>query len=863
MDWRARIALAASLLAAPAFGGPLPDAAREDADAAPPVSRQQSRGAIAGRVVGPGDAALPDVTVTLSGPPLVLSRSATTTGQGVYRFDDLPPGAYTLTFALAALAFEERRDVPVTDGVCTYVDASLGAEPVRDGEAVAVRSAVNRFTGTGHLRFTDQRLQWDNLSPALKAEGGGFGSPLHRMADAQLDVGGPIRQGRAWLRASASRAIDDVGVIGFYVPACLGPDGSPLTGAAERADCLQPDVTATTAFGVDLQWRWTPAHRSTLAWGASDRRKPNRGASAYARPEATTRQSSLSWAQPLRAQHQWAVSGRTVADATFTLRRTSVNLGFQRPGLADVQGAYDRYTLVTSRSATASEYRHLAWDVVITGATLRDRWLGGGHDIEAGVGAGGSDDRRRERTGGGAVAVFDSRSGLAVPYQARIVRDGVTDLGQRRFSAFVQDTYERGPITLAVGLRFDFQDDLARAASIPASSILPDLLPAVRFAGADSGVVYHDVSPRLDAGWDVGGDGRTVVGAAFTRHVGRGNRSSAPLQPTGQTRLVYWWDDADGDGLVERDELDFSRGLAATPSSNYDAANPASVRTPATVDPGLRNTVVDEWSLRVERKLARQLTLRVGYVGRQTHRVQRTFPLDAGGSLVPSDTFAPVVWTPTSCAAGAQCPAVTYYERLAALPPGTVLRNDGEYGWRHAVDVVLHKRMARGWMLDASARWETSAWHFPRPTFDYTDPTNIAVTSGAEDPAVGSRWRLEAAGTARLPWGVVVSGLATARDGAPYERGVTTPNRGALGSTVVDLKTFGSERYPAVARVDVRLERRFAAGRVEIVPAVDVSNLLNANTVLARNRVQNTPSANHVTRILAPRAIRLELDIAW
>ena len=30
----------------------------------------------------------------------------------------------------------------------------------------------------------------------------------------------------------------------------------------------------------------------------------------------------------------------------------------------------------------------------------------------------------------------------------------------------------------------------------------------------------------------------------------------------------------------------------------------------------------------------------------------------------------------------------------------------------------------------------------------------------------------------------------------------------SLGSTVVDLKTFGSERYPAVARVDVRLERR-------------------------------------------------------
>ncbi len=461
------------------------------------------------------------------------------------------------------------------------------------------------------------------------------------------------------------------------------------------------------------------------------------------------------------------------------------------------------------------------------------------------------------------MAVFDSRSGPAAAYQARVVRDGVTAFGQRQFSVFVQDTYERGRVTLDAGVRFDRQDDEALSATIPASPILPDLLPAVRFAGADSGVVYNDVSPRLGVGWDIGGNGRTVFRAAFERHVGQGNHSSAPLQPTGQTRLVYWWDDADGDGLVDRDELDYARGLAATPSSNYDAARPAAVRTPATVDPGLRNTVVDEWSLRLERELARHLTLRVAYVGRNTHRVQRTFPVRADGSLVSSDTFAPVVWAPASCATGAECPPVTYFERNEALPAGTVLRNDGEYGWRHAVDVVVHKRMARGWMIDASARWETSSWQFPTATFDYTDPTNIAVRSGAEDPALGSRWIVEVAGTGRLPWGLVLSGVAAARDGAPYERGVTTPNRGSLGTTVADLKRFGSERYPAVVRVDARLERRFATGRLELVPAVELSNLLNANTVLARNRVQNTPSANQVTRILAPRAVRIEVDIVW
>lgn len=863
MDWRAPIVLAASLLAPLTHDRPAHGATRGDTETAPPYSHQEEGGSIAGRVVGSGDAGVADVTVTVSGPPLVLSRSVTTTGQGTFRFDDLPRGAYTLKFSIGALDFDERRDVMVTAGICTRIDASLAGAPARDGAPEAARSAFNRFGGIGHLRLLDQRLQWDNLSPGLLAEGSGLGSPVHRMTDADLEAGGLLRRDRAWFQASVSRAAEDVGLVGFYVPACLGPDGSPIAGAADRADCLQPDITTTTAVGVELQVRWAPAHRTTIAWNASNRRKPNRGASAYTRPEATTRQSSLSWAQPLRARHQWVVSGRTVVDAAFTYRDTRFVLGFQDASLADAQGAYDRYTLVASRSTTESEYRRPAWNVAITGSTRRDGLFGGGHDIEAGFEAGGATEHRVERTGGGGVTVFDSRRGAPAPYQARIVRDGVTALGQRSFSGILRDTYERGRLTVDAGVRLDRQGDAACEATIPASPILPDLLPAVHFTGADSGVVYNDVSPRLGVGWDVAGDGRTVIGAAFARHVGQGNHSSARLQPTGQTRLVYWWNDADGDRLIDRGELDFARGLAATPSSNYDAAHPAAVRTPATVDPGLKNTVVDEWSARVERQIARRLTLRVGYVGRNTHRVQRAFPVEADGSLVSSNTFLPVVWTPTGCATGAECPPVTYFERNQALPAGTVLRNDGEYGWRHAVDVVLHKRMARGWMLDASARWQTSAWHFPTPTFDYTDPTNIGVTNGAEDPALGSRWVVEVAGTARLPWGVVASGVATARDGSPYERGVTTPNRGSLGSTVADLKTFGSERYPPAVRVDVRLERSVTAGRIEIVPAVEVVNLLNANTVLARNRVQNAPSANHVTRILSPRAMRLELDIAW
>jgi hypothetical protein len=898
---------AAFLVAALAPGGRVLGAASGMAATSLPFVLQSEDGGIAGRIAGPGGTGLPRVTVTVERPSPFLCRSTTTGNLGSYRFTDLGSGLYTLTFALDGFTPETRRDILVVAGARTHVDVHLTPASRRDrhdvlfavpsaawtdeqparrrleprpgppvdewpgqkwptgggAAGVEVRSAVNRFTGGADFSVTDQRLQSDNVSPELRAQGAGIGSPVHRITTSEFDAGGPIRSDRAWLWGSGGRTAEDVGLIGFYVSACRGTDGSPVAGAAYRAECLRGDITTTSTVNLELQYRWTPAHRSTVVWGRSDRRKPNRDASAYTRPEATTKQSSLSLAQPFEIRHQWVVSGRSVIDGTVTYRNTSFILDFQEPGLANVQGAYDRYTLVRSQSATQREYRRPTLDVAVTGAYRVERFLGGRHAITFGTRLSDSTRRQEDRTGGGAVAVFDSRSGSAVAYQARIVRDGMTDLGARTASAFVQDTYSRGRVTLDAGLRFDRQDDEAHATTITANQILPDLLPAVRFAGADSGVVFGDVSPQLGVVWDVAGNGRALFGATVARAFGAGNDSSAPLQPTGPTRLVYWWTDADGDGVVDRSELDFSRGFAATPSSNYDAANPASVRSPATVDPGLKNAITDELSLRFEREFARRLTLRVTYVGRRRHRVQRTVPIDAGGSLVASDTFVPVTWTPTNCPAGAECPTVTYYERAEALPSGTVVRNDGEYGWRHGLVVVLHKRMADGWMLNASARWEAAAWHYPRPTFDYTDPTNIAVSNGAEDEALGSHWSVEVTATARLPRGLTISGLVTARQGYPSVRGVTTPNRGALGSTVVDLKPYGSERYPAVRRVDWRCERSFRAGRLEIVPALNLFNLLNSNVVLARNRIQNTPTANDVTRILAPRAVRLDLGVAW
>ena len=52
-------------------------------------------------------------------------------------------------------------------------------------------------------------------------------------------------------------------------------------------------------------------------------------------------------------------------------------------------------------------------------------------------------------------------------------------------------------------------------------------------------------------------------------------------------------------------------------------------------------------------------------------------------------------------------------------------------------------------------------------------------------------------------------------------------------------------------------------GTVTLVPALDIFNLTNANTVAAQNRNQAAANANTVSGILAPRVMRIGIAARW
>ncbi len=77
------------------------------------------------------------------------------------------------------------------------------------------------------------------------------------------------------------------------------------------------------------------------------------------------------------------------------------------------------------------------------------------------------------------------------------------------------------------------------------------------------------------------------------------------------------------------------------------------------------------------------------------------------------------------------------------------------------------------------------------------------------------------------------------------------------------LEPLGENRFDSFQIMDFRLERVFSFGSTRFIPAMDVFNLTNGNTVLARRRNQNASNANVVSGIVAPRVIRFGVRVQF
>ena len=100
-------------------------------------------GSVEGTVTDVNGAAVPGVTVTVSGPNLLHPQSATTNSEGLYRISNIPPGIYTVTVEAAkGFAKFEQPDVGVNLTKTSTVDVQLRPQGATETVEVTASSGA-------------------------------------------------------------------------------------------------------------------------------------------------------------------------------------------------------------------------------------------------------------------------------------------------------------------------------------------------------------------------------------------------------------------------------------------------------------------------------------------------------------------------------------------------------------------------------------------------------------------------------------------------------------------------------------------------------------------------------------------------
>jgi hypothetical protein len=736
---------------------------------------------------------------------------------------------------------------------------TAGGDASQEAGGVAInfvtKSGSNRLKGSARYYDANRRFEADNAPDEVIAQGGGAGNPIKDVAEYGFEVGGPIKKDKAWFWGAANRNAIRVGIIGFL------KEGAPV--GSREIDDLETDLSVLTNKNLKLNYQWTTGQRSTFLFNGGDKIRDSRGASLTTRLPATTRQTSPN--KLYKVQHQWTVSDQLLLDGQYTYADFGFVLDFHAPELADVQRLrYVDLNNTDDRSGTYSGNLRPQYEGRLDGNYFLPKLLGGDHSTKFGVRYRSTPFDTITRHGGG-VLVRIRASGQN---EVDVIRDGDQNREMWEYSAYFNDSYKRGRGTFNWGIRFDRQRDRAAAATIAANPILPDLLPAVTFTGADSGVTYNDWSPRFSYAYDVHGDGKTVLKVSGARYYGLGIDTGAALTPTGTTTLSYFWTDLNGDLLVQRNEILFSRGFRATPSSNYDPNNPTSLVTPTTVDPNLKNDTTDEFLVSLDRELMPNVALGISYIYRNYEDMQDTYR-----NGVSASSYVPVSFTRSCGNTLCDQPSYSgvYYQRAAPLPTASTRRNYDYYRNYHGIEGTFRKRFSHRWLMNGSFTINRTRFYYPNvddfsATTTTGDPTNYDMQNGRDSSGTsginGPRWIVKLSGMYALPWNMSAAAFFNLREGIQFNRTIQSPNRtGSLGTVNVNIEPQGARHLDPYRQLDLHWDKSFTFDRRRLSFNIDLFNASNGSTVLGRVARQDAANANYVQTILAPRIARFGIKV--
>ena len=837
-----------------------------------------------------------------------IARGASTT-QGKWNLDGIDITDMSATGASPVYYdFDSFDEMQITTGGADVTMQTAGV-----GVNLVTKSGSDKFKGSARFYVTDDSVQATNVTDELRAQGASSGNPIQNIKDYGFEMGGPIVKGKAWIWGSYGKNDIGVGVNGFFLKESEQAGCGKFKGlnnaqlAAYPFDdvkaCLNTDLTTLEAYNLKFNWRVSSKDTFSLFSNIASKVRNARGADDLHPIDSTNRQKGVEdpalgskwWKtganKTYKASFRHVFSDKFMMEAQYAHVGNNFVLDFHDPALSTVQPSNEIVTGAWDRSFNASQFVRPTNSFDLTGTKSSSGFLNADHAIKFGFRYRQDRATSTNHRGGNVEARWQDANGDGIfqsseAVQANIYRDSYTDYNVFDTSAYLQDTITKGKFTWQLGVRLDRQWDRANESVVPATpffgqttrtGLVFNQLPAINFAGADSGVKWTDIVPRLGVNWDAKGDGRTVLKASFARYAGQlGSGSNASvLNPVGATFVRYPWTDLNGDKFVQANEVNIS-AAPLSQTSGYDYRDPSALVTKGRVDPNLKSDKTNEIIVGFNRQFSNTFAMGISGI----YRKYTNFAWSDTDNISSAD-YSPVTFT-ANCsnvppAQNPRCPPVTYY-----VPTSKNLSNFTTYLYTNrpgynrvykGIEVTGSKR-AKGLTVNGSFTWSDTKDFYPEGS--YEDPSNIVnldggqyapVTSGSglDNVYINAPWLLRLNAAYQIKWQQIgVAANFNARSGYPRPSGITSPTRpNGAGQTTILLEKLGDERLPNFSNLDLRADKTIKVKTAKIVLSADVFNVMNNSTVQSYRRIQNATNANLISALVAPRVIRFGARLNW
>ena len=731
----------------------------------------------------------------------------------------------------------------------------------------------NRYSGDFHLYVEDEAWEMTQTLPTSITDKGQGSPGIYRLYQYGINFGGPVIKDKVWF--FGSYGIQDI----HSRTIVQTEDTTWLRGMYGKVDFQFGNTSGMLQYNNDNKLKW-----GRTALGAA-----NQDISS------TWNQTGPGGTYIGSLQH---VMGDLMLNAKFAYQDGGFTLNPKANASGWMQDMgnevgpdwYDNYT--PSRYWEGGCYYYTtnrnSLNLSLDGNYFAESVLGGDHEIRFGVDYYTADtttnllwpNHRR-------LFIYD-RNNPAGYKEIWWLQDYVFDVGFKRVSLYLSDTATFGKLTANIGVRYDKESGSHNPAKAPAimfNSTTPIFVDHLGDVAADEGTAagsYQTISPRISMTYDITGDGKNVVKASFARYGSQsGNSISSHTWALGWREVDVYWNDINGD--LKPDLGEWSDDPDDWLWWSVDKYEPYAVTSPNKYADDFNSPVLTELTLTFERALGEDLAVGVNLFYKKKSNLlwnRGMFTYNATGApsgltYAPGDLETAANWYQKGTYVFEDGSTKPWYERYYAPNAGMLMNHgSGHYNLYQALQLIFSKKLAGGWMLDASFTYADWSKHYDadeyydKTNFDFNDGGAVAPASGGSGITgiyVNARWQFKLSGLYQLPWGISVTGVFQAREGyiIPYHEtfkrgsGLSWTNMYEVG------KKVGDDRLPSFWMLNLGLEKTFKVSDTTTATLfVDGYNITNNTTTLKVNPLIGTEQGQ-IQRILNPGLFQFGVRVSF